>query len=194
VNLTSEQVQQIRRLIKAGNKIEAIKQFRNITDVGLAEAMAAVNALEAGTPITAAVRGGAPKDLKQAEQAALAAIREGNMIEAIKRYRLHSKIGLKEAKDAVDALSVVHRTDGRIDAKLARSLIAMVASGQTQEAITQLMSNKGYEEAEARTIIKSLGRLKAGGASCGAGCLKMLLVLIGLVVLAVVAMQQLGLL
>ena len=33
------------------------------------------------------------------------AIRAGNLIEGIKRYRAHTNVGLKEAKDAVEALS-----------------------------------------------------------------------------------------
>jgi ribosomal protein L7/L12 len=33
------------------------------------------------------------------------AIRAGNLIQAIKNYREHTKVGLKEAKDAVEALS-----------------------------------------------------------------------------------------
>ena len=33
------------------------------------------------------------------------AIRAGNLIEAIKRYRAHTNVGLKEAKDAVEALA-----------------------------------------------------------------------------------------
>ena len=33
------------------------------------------------------------------------AIRAGNIIEGIKRYRAHTNVGLKEAKDAVEALA-----------------------------------------------------------------------------------------
>ena len=33
------------------------------------------------------------------------AIRAGNLIEAIKRYRAHTNVGLKEAKDAVETLA-----------------------------------------------------------------------------------------
>ena len=33
------------------------------------------------------------------------AIRAGNLIEGIKRYRAHTQVGLKEAKDAVEAMA-----------------------------------------------------------------------------------------
>ena len=33
------------------------------------------------------------------------AIRSGNIIEGIKRYRAHTNVGLKEAKDAVEAMA-----------------------------------------------------------------------------------------
>ena len=33
------------------------------------------------------------------------AIRAGNLIQAIKNYREHTRVGLKEAKDAVEALA-----------------------------------------------------------------------------------------
>ena len=33
------------------------------------------------------------------------AIRAGNIIEGIKRYRAHTNVGLKEAKDAVEAMA-----------------------------------------------------------------------------------------
>ncbi len=39
---------QIRSLLQRGNKIEAIKMYREATGVGLAEAKAAVEAIEAG--------------------------------------------------------------------------------------------------------------------------------------------------
>lgn len=35
----------------------------------------------------------------------LDAIRAGNLIQAIKNYRAHTNVGLKEAKDAVEALA-----------------------------------------------------------------------------------------
>lgn len=183
MNLTSEQLKELRRLIANGDKLEAIKQFRNMADVGLAEAKAAIEAIEGGAH-HAGAHEGPPRNLKQAEQAALAAIRQGNLIEAIKRYRQQTKVGLKEAKEAVDALAVMHRTDGRVNAKLAAQVIAMVKAGEKESAITQLMSQTGFDDAEARAFLKTIGGIGAGGASCGSGCLRMIL---GLLVLAAIA-------
>lgn len=42
--------------------------------------------------------------LSTAQTAALQWLRQGNKIEAIKAYREHTGTGLKEAKDAIDAL------------------------------------------------------------------------------------------
>lgn len=183
MNLTSEQLKELRRLIARGDKLEAIKQFRNMADVGLAEAKAAIEAIEAGAH-HAGAHEAPPRNLKQAEQAALAAIRQGNLIEAIKRYRQQTKVGLKEAKEAVDALAVMHRTDGRVNAKLAAQVIAMVKAGQKEDAITQVMSQTGFDDAEARAFINTIGGIGAGGASCGGGCVRIFL---GLLVLAAIA-------
>ena len=191
MNLTSEQLKELRRLIANGDKLEAIKQFRNIADVGLAEAKAAIDAIEAGAH-HAGAHEAPPRNLKQAEQAALAAIRQGNLIEAIKRYRQQTKVGLKEAKEAVDALAVMHRTDGRVNAKLAAQVIAMVKAGERERAITQLMSQAGFDDAEARAFIKTIGGIGAGGASCGGGCLRMILGLLVLAAIAWAVLREIG--
>ncbi len=188
MKLTSEHKRELERLIAAGKKIEAVKQFRNIADVGLAEAVAAINALEAGDA-GAASRTSAPelspKAKEQAEGAAMAEIKKGQVTNAILKYQRHSKLSLKESKDAVDILSVVHRTDGRVNAKLARSLVAMVAKGQKQEAITQLMSQAGYDEAEARKFMAALG----GAAGRGrAGCLGVLLAITAVLLAGIAAL------
>ena len=88
--------------IAAGRKIEAIKLYRDATGAGLAEAKEAIELIEAGKP---------PKDSTGAaigdDRALLAVsdlVAKGNKIEAIRRYREATGLGLKEAKDAVDAL------------------------------------------------------------------------------------------
>ena len=98
----SDVMEQIRR----GNKIEAIKAFRAKTGAGLAEAKAAVEAMQAGQPVAAprkVVSGLADNAGNLAEIKDL--VRQGNKIEAIKIYREMTGVGLKEAKDAVEALA-----------------------------------------------------------------------------------------
>lgn len=181
--LTNEQRREIEELVASGQKIVAIKRFREITGVGLQEALHAVEQLggaartsSSSRPETAA--GPEPGALRQAEAAALGALRDGNVVEAIKRYRLYTKLGLKDSKDAVSALSLVHRSNGRIDARFARTLIEFVAAGRKQDAITQLVASKGYEESEAREVVASLGSLALGGLSVGAGCARLILALL----------------
>ena len=183
MKLSKEQKRELERLVASGNKLEAMKQFRNMADVGLAEAKAFIEAMEGGDHQREA-HPKAPRNLRQAEEAALAAIRQGNLIEAIKRYRQHTEIGLKEAKDAVDALSITHRTEGRVNPKLARTLIDMAKAGQMDDALTQLMSQTGWDDAQSRAFLKTIVGIGPGGGACGGGCLKMIL---GLLVLAGVA-------
>ncbi len=97
---------------REGNKIEAIKQYRELTGVGLKEAKDAVEALMEGRPVqmssvqvggnvTATSRAG---QTGATMQEVIQLARQGNKIEAIKRYRQITGVGLKEAKDAVEAI------------------------------------------------------------------------------------------
>ncbi|MEZ6034048.1 MAG: ribosomal protein L7/L12 [Planctomycetaceae bacterium] len=89
---------EIRQLLASGNKIAAIKRYREQTGVGLAEAKAAVESLEAGGSLTERVR---PDDLIGQIVGLLG---RGEKIEAVKLYRDQSGCGLKEAKEAVDRI------------------------------------------------------------------------------------------
>jgi ribosomal protein L7/L12 len=193
VKLTSEQKQQLEHLIASGNKLEAIKQFRNMADVGLTEAKAFIDAMEAGKPLAAA-RETPSRSLKEAEQAALAALSENNPIEAIKRYRQHTHLGLKEAKEAVDVLSVVHRSNGRINPKVAQAVMEKVFAGRKDEALTLVMSSTGYDDAEAKALIKHIGGLRLSASSCAGGCLSRIIVFAALAGLVWYALKEGGLL
>jgi ribosomal protein L7/L12 len=91
-----------------GHKIEAIKLLREATGLGLAEAKHAVEA--AARPGRRGTAAGAPAPATAPPQAAtLAAVqqalRAGQTLEAIQLYRAYAGVGLKEAKDAVDAMA-----------------------------------------------------------------------------------------
>jgi ribosomal protein L7/L12 len=96
---------EVSALLASGNKIAAIKRLRELTGLGLKEAkdyvegMAATGALPAYPPAYIQQPAGVG-DL--AEVHALA--QQGRKIEAIKRYRQLTGVGLKEAKDYVDRL------------------------------------------------------------------------------------------
>lgn len=93
--------------IRAGRKIEAIQLLRESTGLGLAEAKAEVERMEGRwsrpepTPADPPARTNLDPRSIGAVQEALA---RDDMIEAIKAYRAHTGVGLKEAKDAIDLL------------------------------------------------------------------------------------------
>ena len=102
---------QILLLMQAGKKIEAIKVYRQETGVGLKEAKDAVEALAAGRPIarrsgeSVEINGVDPNSL---EGQVLTLMRGQKKILAIKLYREQTGAGLKQAKDAVEALAAEH--------------------------------------------------------------------------------------
>jgi len=103
-------IAEIQSLIQSKQKIYAIKLFRETFGVGLKEAKDAVDAMEAGKSIdisgmqlvTSAPAGLQSNTENIAEIQRL--LRDGSKIEAIKRFREMTGVGLKEAKDAVEAI------------------------------------------------------------------------------------------
>jgi len=96
----------IYQLVREGKKIDAIKLVREQTDLGLKEAKDAVEAIERGempelkprsmvTP-----REAVGVDLDEINELLL----QNKKIEAIKLYREQTGVGLKEAKDAIEAI------------------------------------------------------------------------------------------
>ncbi|MEW5829181.1 MAG: hypothetical protein AB1846_09860 [Chloroflexota bacterium] len=103
---------EIRSLAASGNKIMAIKLYREATGVSLREAKDAVEVLARGLgaafpPMAApAVSFGSDAMLEDRIRQLLAARQK---IEAVKLYRERYRVGLKEAKDAVDAVEAQMR-------------------------------------------------------------------------------------
>jgi len=89
-------------LIRKGRKIEAIKLIREETGVGLQEAKDAVERLAAGMDPLPASEPVVVDDVLPAEVEMLA--RAGRKIEAIQVLRARTGLGLKEAKERVDAI------------------------------------------------------------------------------------------
>lgn len=93
-------------LLRDGHKIMAVKRYRELTGASLAEAKAAVDALEQGhdaPPATAA------PDMAALAARVAALVRGGNTIEAIRVYREAANVGLREAKEAVEAIAANQR-------------------------------------------------------------------------------------
>jgi ribosomal protein L7/L12 len=118
VNLASltgdpDKLHELRNAMLAGKQMDAIKIFREMYDVGLADAQENIQDLMDGKIIrvrremptviqTSTVNvSGATQQQAQAFQQALTS---GNKIEAIKIYREMTGQGLKESKDAVEAI------------------------------------------------------------------------------------------
>jgi ribosomal protein L7/L12 len=92
-------------LLARGSKLEAIKRVRELTGLGLKEAKDMVEAWDAGgamPAVPAPTPATPPADMAEARALALA----GNKIAAIKRVRELTGLGLKEAKDMVEAWDV----------------------------------------------------------------------------------------
>ena len=106
IGLTQEQLAQINAEIAAKRKINAIKLYREFTGEGLKEAKEAVEALERGQK--PAFSANHPSSASQPAGDLMARIeqelRAGRKIEAIKLYREFTGQGLKEAKEAVEAI------------------------------------------------------------------------------------------
>ena len=99
----------IATVLKQSGTIQAIKVYREFTHVGLAEAKAAVEAIGRGGHSSATATSGAAAVTGNLEQELIALVGRGEKIMAIKRYREATGAGLKEAKDAVEALPIVAR-------------------------------------------------------------------------------------
>ena len=102
----------LRDLIATGRKIEAIKLYREQTDCGLKEAKDAVEAMEesmrSGAPVSFPVNSSPPPASVVSPDDQFGQLHghifAGQKIQAIKLYREASGVGLKEAKEAVEAM------------------------------------------------------------------------------------------
>jgi len=95
--------EEIRQLVAHGNKIQAIKRVRELTGLGLKEAKDYVDRLPAGSPLAYA----APQPAVSVPDAALEQevrqlLMRSQKIQAVKRVRELTGLGLKESKDYVD--------------------------------------------------------------------------------------------
>jgi ribosomal protein L7/L12 len=110
-----------------GETIEAIKRVRAATGLGLKEAKDLVDAYrQPGGGATGHASAAGPSSATSAlnvgggelivPSAAAAALQRGNIIEAIKLIRDANRLGLKEAKAAVDHLHATSRTSSPLQA------------------------------------------------------------------------------
>ncbi len=100
----------IQAALFAGKKIEAIRLYREQHGVGLAEAKAAIDDLEAklragpGSSLSTNFEPGGSPPFDSAQTAIQAALYAGRKIEAIRLYRQAHHLGLAEAKSVIDEM------------------------------------------------------------------------------------------
>lgn len=96
----------VQTLLAQGKKIEAIKRVRELTGLDLKEAKDYIEGIERGVALTGVSTQPPPLngDPGTVEQEARQILATGNAIAAIKRVRELTGLGLKEAKEYVDAL------------------------------------------------------------------------------------------
>ena len=143
----------VRRLMRAGQKIEAIKVYREATGVGLAEAKAYVEGRDWSAPA-------APAD--DWEQPIRDLLARGQKIEAIRRFRELTGMGLKEAVDSVEALergeSAAQPDVKDIATDIEAELRQMIRDGETIAAIKRYREAAGVGLREAKEHIDDLER------------------------------------
>ncbi len=143
--LDPAKVAELKRLAQSGQKIEAIKLYRQMFDVGLKEAKDAVEKLEAGEPVVvtsvSVTSSGASVDQAARMAEVIQLTRAGKKIEAIKVYREIFGVGLKEAKDAVEAIDA--GLDGRLDAGVGRT-VSTVQVGRAAKSVGCVSTVVGF--------------------------------------------------
>lgn len=96
----AEQAQEIQRLLIAGETLKAVKLYRELSGLSLAEAKEHIEAMAA--ELAAQTPMGTPAATVTPE-AIVTALENRRKIEAVKLYREATGQGLKKSKDAVDA-------------------------------------------------------------------------------------------
>jgi ribosomal protein L7/L12 len=182
--LQPEQIARLReigRLVRQGQKIEAIKLYREVFGTGLKEAKDAIDQLAAGKAIAltntseqSSQDSPFPAQNAQVEAEIRQILQNGGKIAAIKRYREIFSCGLAEAKIAVEFLeknghlpmpsSPIWRfiVSGVLDAsgkdQSLAQVISLAQSGQIEAAIAQFQQAFNTSAAEAHQAVQSFNQ------------------------------------
>ena len=157
---------ELRALLAAGRKIDAIKRAREATGLGLKEAKDLVEGVDAGGALPAPRPAPGDAGLEAALRALLAG---GRKIEAIKRAREATGLGLKEAKDLVEQLEDGQPWAppvGAPHAALEAELRALLAQDRAPEAILLAHRRLGLGISDAKAAVEAL---RAGGTLAALG-------------------------
>jgi ribosomal protein L7/L12 len=164
MSLTETTLKRIQGLLDAGKKIDAIKLHRQVTNMGLKESKEAVEAIVRKSEGVS--REDVPHDALVQEVMEL--LRDGRKINAIKRYRAATGVGLKEAKEAVEAIARksegVSREDVPQDA-LVQEVIELLRDGRKINAIKRYRAATGVGLKEAKEAVEAIVRGEFEGAA-----------------------------
>jgi len=105
---------QIKDLLASGNKIAAIKLYREATRSSLKDAKDAVEAFATGSSFNLNVPAQVSEPEPFLEDQIKRLLAERKKIDAIRLYREAHQCGLKDAKDAVDAIEVALRQEQKL--------------------------------------------------------------------------------
>lgn len=116
---------EVRSLLEQGNKIEAVKVYREHTGAGLKDAKDAVEALQRGP--------GLPRDAETAthwEVEVLRLLGEGEKIKAVKLYKERTGATLFDSKQAVESMAErlgITVVGSGCNGVLVQSIVALIA-------------------------------------------------------------------
>ncbi len=96
-------------------------------------------------------------------------MRDGKKIEAVKRYRELHGVGLKEAKDAVEALEAGRQPAAPASPEEDADVLALMQDGKKIGAIKVYRERYGVGLKEAKDAVEALAR-QHGIAAQGSGC------------------------
>lgn len=159
-----ERIREILATAQDGNKIGAIKQYREITGAGLKEAKEAVEAMLEGRPVEITKITVTSTEMGEG---LTKLIRNGDKIGAIKQYREMTDAGLKEAKEAIEAMfegrPVEISTKKAVKSEIGADIVELVDSGNKIEAIKRLREQTGLGLKEAKDAIDAIQAAQTWG-------------------------------
>jgi ribosomal protein L7/L12 len=164
----------VRSLLDKGEKIEAIRLFREQTAAGLKEAKDAVEAIGRGE------RYESRQDSRNSREEIRTLLERGHKIEAIKLYRERTGAGLKEAKEAVEAIQSGQAapTGVQMDRDFEEEVVSLLARGEKIEAIRQYRKRNGLDLRTSKEAVEALAERRGIVISQGAGCLGVVVVVL----------------
>jgi ribosomal protein L7/L12 len=158
-----EEMEGIRRALSTGNKIAAIKIYRESVGCDLREARDYIDALhqsilENPPVVTAEMAGVSQVDLEEVRRLAAS----GSTIHAIKRYRELTGTGLAEAKEFVEGMFRGRAQGISVPMQLMDAAFELTARHASDDAVADFDRRwRRYSEAERNAAIKAANDLMA---------------------------------